>query len=154
MFDGVLFEIEVPARFSCRVLIGRDHGRVGNALAGFFKGKTRKVERIVFDDPGFERRYAVYSDDEAEARRLLAPGFLGTMVALADTYDEKSLGAAFADGVFLLAIPIKGNLFEPGSLRRSVYDCEDDIHKFLGEITIAHRVIDFLHHGEEPERAA
>jgi hypothetical protein len=67
------------------------------------------------------------------------------MLALAEAHDDKSLGAGFVDGVFLLAVPVDGDLFEPGSVTRSVYECEDDIHKFLKEITIAHRVIDILH---------
>ena len=33
------------------------------------------------------------------------------------------------------------------------YDCEDDIHEFLKQLTIAHRVIDDLH-GDRPERPA
>ena len=69
------------------------------------------------------------------------------MVDLAKSYEKKALNAAFVDGVFLLAVPIPGNLFEPGSLSRSVYDCEEDIHTFLNQITIAHRVIDRLHDG-------
>ena len=155
VFDGLLFEIEVPITFAGRILIGRDHGRLGNALAGVFKGTTRGVERVTFDHPEFEKRYAAYSDDPAEARQVMAPAFLDTMVALADTYKEKSLGAAFADGVFLLAVPVKGDLFEPGSVRQSVYDCEEDIHEFLKDVTIAHNVIDFLHGdrlGQAPRR--
>jgi hypothetical protein len=69
------------------------------------------------------------------------------MLALAESYADKTLGAAFVDGVFLLAVPVKGDLFEPGSVSRSVYDCEDDIHAFLADVTIAHRVIDILHGG-------
>ncbi len=75
------------------------------------------------------------------------------MLALADAYDATSLGAAFVDGVFLLAVPVAGDLFEPGSIKRSVYDCEADIHEFLKQVTIAHRVIDHLH-GNRPERPA
>ena len=56
-------------------------------------------------------------------------------------YTEGSLGRA----IFLLAIPIKGNLFEPGSIKQSVFDCEDDIRELMREITISHRVIDYLH---------
>ena len=47
--------------------------------------------------------------------RLITPNFCDAMVELAKTYEEKSLGAAFADGMFFLAVPIKGNLFEPDS---------------------------------------
>ncbi len=151
LFDGLPFEIDVPAEFSGRVLIGGDKGKIGNALKGFFKDAFGKESRVQFDHPDFEDRYAVYASDADEARRLVSPGFCDTMVALADAYDKKSLGAAFVDGVFLLAVPVPGDLFEPGSIKRSVCDCEDDIHEFLKELTIAHRVIDYLH-GERPER--
>ena len=45
---------------------------------------------------------------------------------------------------------MKRDLFEPGSVRQSVFDCADDIHEFLDQVTIAHRVIDHLH-GERPD---
>ena len=141
VFDGLLFEIDVPVEFSGRVLIGGDKGDFG------------EESRVEFDHPDFKDRYAVYASDADEARRLVSPEFCDTMVALADAFDKKSLGAAFVDGVFLLAVPVPGDLFEPGSITRSVYDCEADIHEFLKELTIAHRVIDYLH-GDRPERPA
>ncbi|MFP6743386.1 MAG: DUF3137 domain-containing protein [Alphaproteobacteria bacterium] len=145
VFDGLLFEIDVPMDFDGRTLIGRDIGAVGNALKGFFKDKFGKQERVKFQDAAFEARFAVYASDADEAYQLVSPAFCKTMLALAETHDDKTLGAGFVDGVFLLAVPVDGDLFEPGSITRSVYECEDDIHKFLEEITIAHRVIDILH---------
>ena len=140
----------MPTRFSCRVLISREHGKLGNAVAGFFKGMMRGVERVAFDDPEFERRYEVYADDPAAARELMVPAFLETMVALADIHGKKLLGAAFADGDFLLAIPMKRDLFEPDSVRQSVFDCQGDIHEFLDQVTIPYRVVDHLH-GDRPD---
>ena len=149
VFDGLLFEIDVPLEFDGRIIIGRDKGRMGNALKGFFKDKFGKEKRIQFRDAAFEAHYAVYASDADEAMKLVSPGFCKNMLALADAYSETSLGAAFVDGAFLLAVPVPGNLFEPGSIEQTVYDCEDDIHEFLKEITIAHRVIDYLR-GERP----
>lgn len=147
VFDGLLFEISVPAEFSGRVLIGRDIGGIGNAVKGFFKGAFAKQERITFDDAAFEKRFAVYASDRDEAMRLVSPGFCKNMLALADAYQGSALGAAFVDGVFLLAVPVDGDLFDPGSIKESVYGCEDDIHEFLHEVTIAHRVIETLQGG-------
>lgn len=147
VFDGLLFEIGVPMEFSGRVLIGRDIGSIGNAIKGFFKGAFAKQERVTFDDAAFEKRFAVYASDTEEAMRLVSPGFCKNMLALSDSYGGDALGAAFVDGVFLLAVPVDGNLFEPGSIKESVYDCEDDIHEFLREVTIAHRVIEQLQGG-------
>lgn len=150
VFDGLLFEIDVPTDFSGRTIIGRDIGAVGNALKGFFKDKFGKQQRIKFQDAAFEARFAVYATDPDEAYGLVSPSFCKTMLALAETYTDKSLGAAFVDDVFLLVVPVDGDLFEPGSVARSVYDCEDDIHAFLEEVTIAHRVIDILHGDPSP----
>ena len=116
----------------------------------FFKGQGNQERRVRFDDPEFEARYAVYANGDEFTHRLVTPNLCETMVDLAKTYEEKVLNAAFVDGVFLLAVPIPGNLFEPGSVSRSVYDCEEDIHTFLNQITIAHRVIDRLHDGAPP----
>lgn len=149
LFNGLLFEIAAPIEFSGRVIIGRDTGDVGNALKGFFKRTFGKQERVTFDDAAFEERYAVYSDSPDEAYRLVTPGFCKTMVDLADAYEEDSLSAAFVDNVFLLALPIPGDLFELGSIKRPATECEKDIHEFMQSITIAHRVIDYLH-GDRP----
>ena len=51
--------------------------------------------------------------------------------------------------MFLLAVPVgnqlvEGNLFEPVTVGHSVYN-EEDIHEFLHQVTIAHRIIDRLH---------
>ncbi len=54
-----------------------------------------------------------------------------TLVELAKIYDKDELGAAFVDGRFLLALPAPGDLFAPGSLKRSVHECEEDIHEYL-----------------------
>ena len=140
-------------RVSGRILIGRDKGKIGNALKGFFKGTFGKQKRVVFEDADFEDLYEVYADDGDEARALVTPDFCRTMVALADAHKSKALSAAFVDGVFLLAVPVPGNLFEPGSIKKSVFDCEDDIHEFMKQLTIPHRVIDYLH-GDRPERPA
>jgi len=67
VFDGLMFEIEVPMEFENRTLIGRDTGAVGNALKGFFKDKFGKQERVKFQDAEFEARFAVYAGDPDEA---------------------------------------------------------------------------------------
>ena len=71
VFDGLLFEIDVPANFSGRLIMGRDGGAVGNALKGFFKDKFGKEKRVQFDHAAFEERYEVYARDPDEAYRLM-----------------------------------------------------------------------------------
>ena len=159
-FNGLLFEIVVPLEFDGRVIIGRDKGRIDNALKGFFGGKFGEEKCIQFPDTAFEKHFTVYASDADEAMKLVSPGFCENMLALVDTYSvkvgsvhlRKSLSAAFIDGAMLLALPLPGNRFEPGSVEKTVYDCEDGIHDFLKDIKIAHRVIDYLR-GERPAQA-
>jgi len=55
--------------------------------------------------------------------------------------------------VFLLSVPMRRDLFEPASIFRPVYTIEADLHRLLLDVTIVHRVIDFLH-GDRPEKLA
>lgn len=144
LFDGLLIEICAPMAFSGCILINGDSGWIGNLLKGFSNDGLGKVSHIQHDDDEFEQHYVVHASDSSEAMRLITPKFCEYMLTLTDAYNNKSLGAAFVDGVFLLAVPMPGDIFKPYSIERSVYDCESDIHKFLRKITIAYRMIECL----------
>src|SRR3546814_15585249 len=75
---------------------------------------------VTLDHPAFAGRYRVLSDDPTEAQRLLQPGLMETLLALAEELGEDGLNGAFLDGRFLLAIPQRRNLFEIGRLNRSL----------------------------------
>lgn len=149
VFRGLLFEVDVPAGFAGRTLIGRDAGGIGNLLGGWFLGFFSGLNRVTFPHERFESLYEVYADDPEEARRLIGPDFADTMVALAEAYKEAPLKAAFFEGAFLLAMPMRRNLFQAGSIFRPLDGCADDLRRVLRDITIAHRLIDYLH-GERP----
>ena len=51
---------------------------------------------------------------------------------------------------FLLSLPLRRNLFEVGRLHRPLDRLEEDLEEIVREITIPHRVIDYLH-GERPK---
>ncbi len=54
-------------------------------------------------------------------------------------------GHNVAEGRFYFALPSEESFFQPGSLFRSVYRCEQDIQMFLKGVIIAHQVIDYMH---------
>jgi hypothetical protein len=149
VFKGLLFEIEVPTPFSCRILLTSDKGGLVNRMEGFFRDKFGDTAPVAFDHAGFEARYEVYSDDAAAARALMTPALLDSLVALCEAAEEKALRAAFADGRFLLALPNRKDLFEIGKLHRSLEHLEEDVRGLLAQVTLPHRVIDYLH-GERP----
>ena len=138
----------MPRLFTGRTLIGSDAGRLGNKMGGWFLGMSG-LKPVTIPHEAFERLYQVYADDPEEAAKLITPDFAGTMVALAEAHRGSPLKAAFADGAFLLALPIRRNMFKAGSIFRPLDDCAEDLRRVLRDITIAHRLIDFLH-GERP----
>jgi hypothetical protein len=140
VFQGLLLAIDWPEAGQADVLIGRDWGKLLNKLAGI-----TKAERVTFDNAAFEGMYEVYASDPPVARQLLTPAFLDSMVALAQGRKGQAPTAAFVAGRLLIALPVRGELFEAGSLSRSMARFEDDMHTLLRQLTIPRRVIDVLH---------
>ncbi len=150
VFKGLLFDIEVPQSFSGRILLTTDKGGLVNRMEGFFRDTFGDTAPVAFDHPAFEARYEVYSDDAAAARALLTPALLDSLVALCEAAEKEALRAAFVDGRFLLALPSRKDLFEIGKLHRSLEHLEEDVKALLAQVTLPHRVIDYLH-GDRPE---
>ena len=149
VFKGVLFDIEVPKPFSCRILLTADKGGLVNRMEGFFRDKFGGMAPVSFEHPAFEARYEVYAEDAAAARALMTPALLDSLVALCEAADKEALRAAFTDGRFLLALPNSGNLFEIGRLHRSLEHLEADVKALLDQVTLPHQVIDYLY-GDRP----
>ena len=144
VFKGLLFDIAVPRPFSCRILLVGDKGALVNKIGAFIKEKFSGLEPLELGDQAFDARYEVYSDDPNGARELLTPDFLATMVAIADAADRKALNAAMVEGRFLLALPQSDTLFEIGKLHRPLTHLKEDVEELVTQMTIPHRVIDFL----------
>ncbi len=81
---------------------------------------------------------------------MLGRDFLTAMVDLAKAADEKALNAAFVDGRFLLALPRQTSLFDIGETNPPRHQMRAVFKHFVREITLPHRVIDFLH-GDRPQ---
>src|SRR3546814_14729103 len=105
---------------------------------------------VTLDHPAFAGRYRVLSDDPTEAQRLLQPGLMETLLALAEELGEDGLNGAFLAGRFLLAIPPRRNLFELGRLNRSLEHAEHDLPRLAAAFTLPHRLIDNRHDPRKP----
>ena len=152
VFTGLLLTVSVPATFTGRIIVVQRHGdwrkRLGQALA-----PGRQCDVVLFDDAPFEALFEVYTDHPDDARRLLAPSLRDTLVMLAQDYDLEgprgAFRAAFDGGEFLVAIPQRGTLFEVSGMHRPLADLGEQLVRLLEEVTIPHRIIDYLH-GDRP----
>ena len=123
VFSGLLCDVGVPVPFEGIVLLVGDKGALGNRIVDWLREKFIGIAPVTLDHAAFEERYQVYSDNAAEAVRLLQPSLLDTLLALADELGLQAVNCAFIEGHFAIALPQNENLFEVGRLHRSPGTC-------------------------------
>ena len=150
VFTGLLVEVSVPVSFDGVVLLVGDKGALGNWIVDWLRGSFEGIQPVSLEHGRFEERFQVYSDRPDEAARLLQPGLLDSLIAIADELGERAVNGAFIEGRFLIALPQRRNLFEIGGLHRSLEYAEDDLRRLAVEFTLPLRLIDTLHGERKP----
>jgi len=150
VFRGLLCEASVPAAFEGVTLLVGDKGSLGNRVVDLARKTFTGAEPVHLDHAAFEDRYQVYSTRPGEARSLLQPGLLDTLLALSDELGREAVNCAFVEGCFVIALPQRENLFEVGRLHRSLEHAEEDLRRLALEFTIPQRLIDNLHGERKP----
>lgn len=111
VFQGFLVEFDFHKNFNGETIITKDHTAIGNFLTGWAK----KGEKVKLEDPEFERKFEVHSNDQVEVRYLLTPLFMERVLKFNRLSSVKQLQMAFKNGRIYMAIKRKGNSFEGGS---------------------------------------
>ncbi|MCI4645498.1 MAG: DUF3137 domain-containing protein [Hyphomonadaceae bacterium] len=115
VFKGQCIRMDFHKRFFGETLVRRDAG-----IFNMFGGR-RGMDRARLEDPEFEKAFEVYTTDQVEARFLLTPDFMQTLVDLERALHGKKLRCAFSGEEMFVAVE-GGDLFEPGSLFKSLDD--------------------------------
>ena len=139
LFCGVLFVADFHKHFAGSVLVKPDlsEGKLGGLGRAVQRGSVGGKQRVELEDSEFENLFAVYADDETEARYLLTPDMMRRFVELTGTLG--SFRASFHDNQLYIALPRSRGLFEI-DMSRSLLDLEavraaaTDIHIFRGLI--------------------
>lgn len=149
VFDGQLLRFDFHKRFFGETLVTRD--------AGFFNrfGGRRGMDRARLEDPTFEKAFEVYTTDQVEARFLLTPDMMQSLVDLENTFRGKGLRCAFSGEQMLIAVE-GANLFEPGTLFKRL-DEPDRVRDLLRDFAAVFTLIDKVsvaRRTEEQQRGA
>ncbi|MGB2220525.1 MAG: DUF3137 domain-containing protein [Henriciella sp.] len=139
VFKGVMVLLDIHKKFSGQTLIRKDAGRITN----WFRAATDRLERVRLEDVEFESEFAVYSDDQIEARYLLTTSFMQRLLALRTRYGGKAIECSFYQNKLLMMVPMRLNLFEPGSVFETE-DFIDDARSLLRELHSIFQIIDAL----------
>ena len=141
IFRGVVFIADFNKEFSCRTAILPDVAEkcFGKLMGNFLqnlnfseKGKLVKLENIEF-----EKRFAVYSSDQHEARYLLTPQFMEQLLAVQNA-EKAPIRALFCDNNLVMTLPRRGGWLEPpfwGTLARAEV-LEKSLHEVIEILNI------------------
>ena len=134
-FRGQLMSIAFPRKFMGRTIVLRDKG--------FLQSKKKSdMKRVGLVDPVFEKIFQAYGTDQVEARYLLTPVFMQTLVDLENSVNGKNIRFGFSGNQLFIAVETEdrfeaGSMFEPLT---SSYRTQ----KILDEIGAVYDVVDVV----------
>ena len=120
IFIGVFLIADFNKEFKYRhwVLPDTAEATFGQLVGNFIQKHqlSRRGHMTRMEDPAFEKRFVVYTEDDAEARYILTPKLMHTMLMLSYRFNTgvTRIGFAFMDSNVCIAIPTdrERNLFE------------------------------------------
>ena len=134
-FRGQLMSITFPRKFLGRTIVLRDKG--------FLQGKKKgDMKRVGLVDPVFEKIFEAYGTDQVEARYLLTPVFMQTLVDLERSIGGKNIRFGFDQNKLFIAVETP-NQFEAGSMLEPLTD-PARTQKILDEIGAVYDVVDVV----------
>lgn len=99
-----------------------------------------RFKRVKLEDPVFEDRFNVYSDDQIEARYILTPAMMQRITELEIRFDSKLFMSFIGNHVFI-ALGNHNNYFEPNVSKEI---SAETVNEVVAEIDSCISIIDDL----------
>jgi hypothetical protein len=99
IFKGIIYTADFNKYFHNTVVVRRDAWKLFGSN-----------NRIQMEDPRFESRFDVFSDDDHETRYILSPALMERIMEVDDRFGEILL--SFRESKVILAVPMTENKFE------------------------------------------
>lgn len=144
IFHGLFFIADFNKDFNSALVVLPDtaqalFGKFGQTLQSI--NFTRKGELIKLEDPEFEKLFAVYGNNQIEARYILSPALMERIKEFKKKSGKKIFLSFIASKVFV-AIDYNRNLFEPG-IWNSLIDFEP-VKEYFKDLTAAIGIVEDL----------
>lgn len=117
VFDGVIVILSMNKKFKGQTVVKKDYGWLGNKFT-----RPSGLQRLRLEDPVFERKFEVYSDNQIEARYLLTTAFMERLLRLKQAFGGKKIECSFFDHQLMIVISTSENMFETSSFFHSAFD--------------------------------
>lgn len=120
VFRGVIIQMEFGRPFYSTTLLQRaGKHRKWLGLGGerdTVKFEGHQLDRVDQVHPAFADTFALFSDDQVEARVLVHPSYVEKLLEIEQAFKASELRALFRRGEVILALEADQNLFESGSM--------------------------------------
>lgn len=144
IFKGIFLVADFHKHFEARTVVLPDTAEkiFGSLVGNFFQKAnfSHPGKLIRMEDPVFEESFAVYAENEHEARYLLSPRLMEQLEAIRKRFEGR-LYAAFIDSHLYLAIPQNANFFEPPKGGDYAFSA---VERTFSEITTILRIVEDL----------
>lgn len=113
IFRGVLFVADFHKDFAGETFVLTDTAEkmLGGLGKMFQKMNVSRPQLIKLENVIFEKQFVVYGTDQIEARYIITPVLMETMIELNSRY--KGVQFSFINSKVFITIPQKKNMFEP-----------------------------------------
>ncbi len=143
LFDGLFFMADFNKNFTGKYFVLPDFaeksfGRVGKF---FQKMNIGRGKLISLEDPDFEKAFAVYGTDQVEARYILSSALMRRLLDFKNQC-KKNIMISFVGSHLFIAIPYRGQLFEPSFYTRS--DKPEKINEYFRDLNLVVGVVEEL----------
>ncbi|MDW8434373.1 MAG: DUF3137 domain-containing protein [Aquificaceae bacterium] len=137
IFKGVLFMAKFPKRAKGVVLVYPDTFRLFGTPAG--------LERVKLEDPEFEKRFDVFSNDQIEARYILSLSLMRRMLDFILKTGAK-VRFSFMDEYMFCAMDFGKDFFEAPSIFHSLYPLiyKEGFKQYVQEVELLISVVEEL----------
>ena len=105
--------------------------------------KQKGFDEVKLEDAEFLKKYNVYSGDQVEARYLVTPAFMERFSNLKTAFGTNRVKCSFFNEMFMIAISTSKNLFEIGSIFKTLTDYKT-IEECCRELNSVFKMIDYF----------
>ena len=135
IFDGVIVKLEMNKHFTSHTVIKPD--MFLNIPPSF------KLHHTELEDPEFNKKFDVYTNDEVEARYLITPSFMERLKNMETAFMARTATCVFYNNFLMIALPTGSDLFSLCSLFKPVDDPKQ-FFRMYDEIESIIKLIDYF----------
>ena len=146
VFQGFLIRLQMNKNFKGRTVV---FNQVLGVNKAWFLGSGQKRlgstpdQLVELEDPQFNKKYQVYSDNQVEARYLLTTTFMERLKTLRQNLRANYLECSFIDNEVLIKVSTNHNYFEPENIYNPPLFI-DAINTIFNEIHVIYDIIEHL----------